>query len=78
MFCRSRAATLTLLCGVMTFGVTEMDDRRLSTVFGKRDKPKQPLPTLDQFRRAHESLWMRAADLAAYEDAQQARIGSPK
>lgn len=43
-----------------------------------RDEPQQPLPTLDQFRRAHESLWMRPADLAAYEDARQRNPGSQK
>lgn len=26
-----------------------------------------PLPTLDQFRRAHQSLWQRPAELAQYE-----------
>ena len=62
----------------MTFGVTEMGDKRSSMVFDEHGSPKQPLPTLDQFRRAHESLWMRPADLAAYEDVQQAGVGSPK
>jgi hypothetical protein len=47
--------------------VRKIGDRESSTAY-----PEPLLPTLEQFRRAHESLWMRPAYLAAYERTQQA------
>jgi uncharacterized protein YhfF len=46
------------------------------TVFGDPERHLQksigdPIPTLDQFHRAHESLWMRPSELAKYEHNQR-------
>jgi hypothetical protein len=62
----------------MTMGVTEIDKKHSSAVLNERDESKQPLPTPDQFHRAPEALWMRPADLAAYEHANQANLESQK
>lgn len=49
-----------------------------SNVLGNKPKPKlRPIyPTLDHFRRASQSGWMRPFDLAEYEAA-AARSGVP-
>jgi hypothetical protein len=60
----------------MTISVNDIDEKCLSDVGDRRDGSKQPLPTPDHFRRAHESLWMRAADLAAYEFVNHAYLES--